>query len=92
MKNKNTTTQKFYMAHFANRLATSISLRVGKQFSVLRLTDQPSSKEVKHWLEENSKKIREEFREEYNDEELINYIKASHYAPQSAEFSSDEGK
>ena len=81
MKNKPSTTEKFYVAHFANRAAASISLRVGEKFNVSRKTVNPSTKDLKVWIEQTSKKNEEEFEVSYDDDELAQYIEAESNAP-----------
>ena len=81
MKNKPSTTEKFYVAHFANRAAASISLRVREKFKVSRKKVNPSTKDLKVWIEQTSKKIEEEFEVGYDDDELAQYIEAESNAP-----------
>ena len=81
MKNKPSTTEKFYVAHFANRAAASISLRVGEKFNIRRKTENPSTKDLRAWIAQTSKHIEEEFEVKYEDDELAHYLEANVNAP-----------
>ena len=54
MKNRPSTSERFYVVHNTNKASTAISLRVGQQFEALRPTTEPSLEKAQRLLGQNA--------------------------------------
>ena len=77
MKNRPSTTSKFYVQNSAQREAERLSL---KCYGTFKLDDTqfkgkvPTKDDVRKWFDQQSSHIRKYFREEMNDPELLEAI------------------